>query len=424
MLNYANLPMPGKTLLVTLLFLLLCTGVSTCLYVRKKQSRSQKLLLLLCTLAISTALLLYASLIPSERAKHNIQDIALRFAAQPLFLPLLAACLISAFFFVTIREEWIRRRSAITPSSIKESLDHLNTGLCFALPNGLVLLTNHRMNELSHILFKKHIQNANLFWQALCEMQPSGSAAHGDSIELNLPDNSRFTFRRENLRSFVQITASDTTRQHQLIGELQAKNNELEAMSARIRDYGEQVDDYVIARERLETRVNLHGFLGQALLMTRHHLLTQSGNSQRIIDLWQRNIDVLRLEVEPQQESDSFASLQSAAQAIGMQVHIIGTLPSDRQLRSLIASIGAEALTNAVRHAGASQLFIDTHNTETGYVIRYTNDGTVPPYPIVEGGGLTTTRRKTEAAGGSMRIEHVPRYALILTFEREVNPLG
>jgi len=424
MLNYENLPMPGKTALVTLLFLLLCTGICTCLYVRKKQSRSQKLLLLLCTLAISAMMLLYASLIPAERAKPNIPDIAIWFAEQPLILPLLIALGIAVFFAATIREEWLRRRSAITPSSIKESLDHLSTGLCFALPNGLVLLTNHRMNELSYALFGKHIQNANLFWQVLCEMQPSDSAARGDSIELDLPDNGRFTFRRENLRSFVQITAADTTRQHQLIEELRAKNSDLEAMNARIRDYGKQVDDYVIARERLETRVNLHGFLGQALLMTRHHLLTKDDNSLRIIDLWQRNIDVLRLEAEPQQESDSFVSLQNAAKAIGMQVHVIGNLPTDKQLRRLIASIGAEALTNAVRHAGASQLFIDTHESETSYIIRYTNDGAAPPSPIMEGGGLTTARQKIEAAGGNMSIEHAPRFALILTFEREVNPLG
>lgn len=421
MLNYLSLPMPGKTALVTLLFLLICAGVCTCLYVRKKQTKGRLLLLLLCTLVISAMMLLYASLIPAERAKPNIPDITLWFAAQPLILPLLTTCVVTAFFFATIRKEWIRRRTAITPSSIKESLDHLDTGLCFALPNGLVLLTNHRMNELSHILFGKHIQNANLFWQALCEN--SSSTVHGSSIELSLYDGSRWTFGRDTLRSFIQITAADTTRQHQLIRELQVKNSDLEAMNARIRDYGEQVDEYVIARERLETRVNLHGFLGQALLMTRHHLLTKADNSQRIIDLWQRNIDVLRLEAEPQQENDSFASLQSAAQAIGMQVHVIGSLPTDRQLRRLIAYVGAEALTNAVRHAGASQLFIDTHTTETSYVIRYTNDSTAPSSPITEGGGLTTARRKIEAAGGNMRIEHAPRYALILTFEREVNPL-
>ena len=427
MLNYAILPMPVKTVLVTLLFLLLCTGVSAYLYVHKKQNRSKKLLLLLCTLVISAMMLLYASLIPAERAKPNIPDIALWFSAQPLVLPLLTACIVTAFFFVTILEEWLRRRTAITPSSIKESLDHLNTGLCFALPNGLVLLTNHRMNELSHVLFEKHIQNANLFWKALQSSEVASGIARlssGDHPEFSLTDGSIWSFKFEKLDSVIQITAADTTMQHQLLGELQVRNRELEAMCERIRSYGEKVDEYITARERLDTRVNLHGFLGQSLLMTRHYLQNKTGDRQKIIDIWQHNVDILRLEAEPQQEADSLASLQSAAQAIGIQVHVIGALPSNRHLRRLIASIGAEALTNAVRHAGASQLFIDTHNTETSYIIRYTNDGAAPSSPIAEGGGLTTARRKIEAAGGSMRIEHAPRYTLILTFEREVNPLG
>ena len=70
-------------------------------------------------------------------------------------------------------------------------------------------------------------------------------------------------------------------------------------MNTRIRSYGDKVDEYVIARERLETRVNLHGFLGQALLMTRHYLQYESGDPKRIIDVWQRNIEVLRMEAEP-----------------------------------------------------------------------------------------------------------------------------
>lgn len=423
MLNYANLPMYMKTILVTLLFILLCTGVCTCLFVHKKKDR-RLLLLSLCTLVIGAMMLLFASLIRAERAKPNIPDIALRFSELPLVVLLLIAFAVSVFFIVTIRAEWLRCRTVITPSSIKESLDHLHTGLCYALPNGLVLLTNHQMNALSYAFFDRYFQNANLFWKAIGEKKSFEATDDKDSIELCLKDGSRWTFRREMLRGFIQITAAETTEQHRLVRELQDKNIELEAMHDRIRQYGERVDEYIIARERLETRVNLHGFLGQSLMMTRHHLLTQTGDRQRIIELWQRNIDVLRLEAEPKNENDSFASLQRAAEAIGMQVHIAGSLPMDQQYRRLIASVGAEALTNAVRHAGASQLFIDAYETETAHVIRYTNNGLAPVSSFTEGGGLTTARRKVEAMGGSMKIEYSPRYALILSLEREVNTLG
>ena len=86
----------------------------------------------------------------------------------------------------------------------------------------------------------------------------------------------------------------------------------------------------------------------------------------------------------------------------------------------LIAAMGAETLTNAVRHAGARQLWIDMEETKTAYCVRYTNDGTVPPSSVTEGGGLSTARRKVEAAGGRMTIETTPRFMLTLIFEKGV----
>ena len=423
MLNYASLSMPFKTLLVTALFLSLCTGVCTSILVGKKQGKLRQLLLILSTAALAVMMLLYTSIIPAERAKPDIPSVVIGFAELPVLFSVLLWLLILFFLIHVIVTEFKRRSTAITLSSIKESLDHLQTGLCFSQPNGLILLSNHRMNELSHQLFSQPLQNANLFWKALQSGETASGAARlsaGDHPEFSLADDSIWTFKFEKLDSVIQITAAQTTMQHQLLGELQVRNRELEAMSERIRSYGEKVEAYITARERLDTRVNLHGFLGQSLLMTRHYLQSKTGDRQKILDIWQHNVDILRLEAEPQQEADSITSLKSAAQAIGMQVHVHGSLPPNPSHRRLIASIGAEALTNAVRHAGATQLFIDAQESEDAYVVRYTNDGVLPDHAITEGGGLGSARRKIEASGGNMQIEASPHFALILSFDKEV----
>ena len=423
MMTYASLPMAFKTIIATLLFLTMAAGICTCLLVDKKQGRVKLIFLLVCTAVITAMLLLYASVIRAERAPAHIPAISLWFEQQSVIFSLLVWLAIAAFFGMVIAEEFNRRRKAITPSSIKESLDHLETGLCFSQPNGLVLLTNHRMNELSHAIFGKALQNTNLFWIALTSGQPVAGVeriASCEQPEFCLPDDTIWTFHREVLDGTIQITAADTTHQHQLVDELRMKHRELEEMNTRIRSYGDKVDEYVIARERLETRVNLHGFLGQALLMTRHYLQYESGDAKRIIDIWQRNIDVLRLEAEPQQETDSLASLQNAAKAIGMQVLVSGQLPENAQQRKLIAAIGAETLTNAVRHAGAKQLWIDVEETAAMHIIRYTNDGANLSAPVTEGGGLSTARRKIEAAGGQMKINTEPRFMLTIIFEKGV----
>ena len=423
MITYAALPMSLKTIIATLFFLTMTAGICTNLIVGKKQGKIKLILMPVCTAFMAAMLLLYASVIRAERAPAHIPAISLWFEQQSVIFSLLVWLAIAAFFGMVIAEEINRRKKAITPSSIKESLDYLETGLCFSQPNGLVLLTNHRMNELSHTIFGNALQNANLFWSALVSGQPVAGVeriASGEQPEFHLPDDTIWTFHREELDGTLQITAADTTHQHQLVDELRAKHCELEEMNTRIRSYGDKVDEYVIARERLETRVNLHGFLGQALLMTRHYLQYETGDAKKIIDIWQRNIDVLRLEAEPQQETDSLASLRNAAKAIGMQVHVSGPLPENIQQRKLIAAMGAETLTNAVRHAGAKQLWIDVEETATAHIIRYTNDGANSSAPIIEGGGLSTSRRKIESAGGQMIIETEPRFTLTIIFEKEV----
>ena len=423
MMTYASLPMTLKTIISTLFFLTMIAGICACILVGRKQGRVKQFLLMLCTSVIGAMLLLYASVIRAERAPDNIPAVSLWFEQRNVILPLLVWLAVSTFLIMTVVDAVNQRKKAITPSAIKESLDHLETGLCFTQPNGLVMLTNHRMNELSHVIFGKAIQNANLFWKALSSEQPVETVtriAFGEQPEFRLPDGTIWTFHHETLKGAVQITAADTTHQHQLVDELQSKHCELQEMNARIRSYGDKVDEYVIARERLETRVNLHGFLGQALLMTRHYLQYENGNPRKIIDIWQRNIDVLRLETEPQQTADSMTSLQKAANAIGMQVHVNGHLPENAQTRKLIAAMGAETLTNAVRHAGAKQLWINVEETETAYVIRYTNDGTAPEGPIAEGGGLSTVRRKIEAAGGEISIETKPQFVLTIIFQKGV----
>lgn len=423
MITYAALPMSLKTIIVTLFFLTMIAGVCASLLVGKKQGKVKMILLPVCTAVMAAMLLLYASVIRAERAPAHIPAVSLWFEQQPVMLLLLVWLAIAAFFIMVIIEEVNRRKTMITPSSIKESLDQLETGLCYAQPNGLILLTNHRMNELSHAIFGKALQNAELFWRALTTEAPVEGVERivsGEHPEFRLPDGSIRTFRREALEGTIQITAADTTRQHQLVGELQDRNRDLEDMNNRIRSYGDKVDEYVIARERLETRVNLHGFLGQALLMTRHYLQYESGDPKRIIDVWQRNIEVLRMEAEPRQETDSLSSLRNAAKAIGMQVHVSGQLPESIQQQKLIAAVGAETLTNAVRHAGAKQLWIGIEQTETTHIIRYTNDGSTPSGPVTEGGGLSTARRKIESAGGQLRIDAEPRFMLTITFEKGV----
>ena len=67
-------------------------------------------------------------------------------------------------------------------------------------------------------------------------------------------------------------------------------------MNLRLRKYGENVDELARAKERLETKVRIHGELGQALLAARRYLVDESAQEPPL-DIWRRNIAMLRKEM-------------------------------------------------------------------------------------------------------------------------------
>lgn len=315
------------------------------------------------------------------------------------------------------------RKNSVSSLSIKESFDHLPTGLCFSKANGTVLLVNHKMNELGYILTGEEIQNANKFWKALVNgnvLPDVHRITDSKQPDYRLSDGTVYTFRREKLENVFQITATDTTSLHKLTNRLRMNNEELEEMNARLRYYGETVDETTRARERLETKIRIHSELGQALLATRHTLSLPDVDFQPIISTWNRNIAVLRAEAEPSQNSGPLNTLIDIAKSAGVTVEISGEFPMNDMTGSILTSAATEALTNAVIHADAKTLFVEFYETEDGYCARYTNDGNQPTTEIHEGGGLGSLRSKIERLGGNMKIQSVPQFVMTVQMPKEV----
>ncbi len=315
------------------------------------------------------------------------------------------------------------RINSVSSLSIKESFDHLPTGLCFSKANGTVQLVNHKMNELGYILTGEEIQNANKFWKALVNgdvLPDVHRITDSKQPEYRLSDGTVYTFGREKVENVFQITATDTTSLHKLTNRLRMNNEELEEMNARLRYYGETVDETTRARERLETKIRIHSELGQALLATRYTLSLPDADFQPIISTWNRNIAVLRTEAEPVQNSGLLNTLIDIAKSAGVTVEISGEFPMNDAIGSILTSAATEALTNAVIHADAKTLFVEFYETDDGYCARYTNDGNQPTKEIHEGGGLGSLRSKIERLGGNMEIKSVPQFVMTVQMPKEV----
>ena len=311
---------------------------------------------------------------------------------------------------------WHKSRRQLSPVSIKESVDHLPCALCFAWENGLPCLKNLKMDELSHLITGEALLNANDFWKTV-EPQPIVTLENGQT----------WNFERVQMeasgRTVYQISGTNITEEAQLQWELEEDNLRLKAMNRRLRQYGQDVQAATREKEILRAKTRVHDQIGHALLQTRQFLSGTQGDAESVCTAWRQNVRLLLGKYADEQCADAFEQLSRAAQAIGVTIERSGVFPEDGTEAAQLAEAAAhECLTNLVRHAGGTRLEIIGEKTESGWRIRYLNDGKAPSGPIVEGSGLTALRARTEAACGAMETAHEPRFqlTLILPAERQV----
>lgn len=102
-----------------------------------------------------------------------------------------------------------------------------------------------------------------------------------------------------------------------------------------------------------------------------------------------------------------------------MKVLLRGEMPEDDRAVELITAAGAEALTNAVRHAGAKQLRVNVSQTDLVCSAVFTNDGRRPAKPLQEGGGLKGLLQTHRRRSGTMTVSAIPEFTLTVTIPKE-----
>ena len=92
-----------------------------------------------------------------------------------------------------------------------------------------------------------------------------------------------------------------------------------------------------------------------------------------------------------------------------------GELPKQERVAYLLTCAVRECVTNAVRYAEATELYVGFSETEAEASVTISNNGKIPESEIVEGGGLSTLRRRVERAGGVMTVQSLPNFKLTVT---------
>ena len=135
--------------------------------------------------------------------------------------------------------------------SIKESYDNLPTGICFAYANGLPILINHKMYQMSMSLTDMELQNIEAFWQFLSD----GTLKNGvkrilqseNQVVLKLQKDSYEIFYRAFFmlegKRITQISCSDVSRYYILAEQIAENNAHLKALGERLKAYGKNAQE-------------------------------------------------------------------------------------------------------------------------------------------------------------------------------------
>lgn len=421
MTGFSALPDYCRTAVLTAYLLIALSELFAIVYLAVYKSKSRDTFL---TAALFLFTALHLAVLTIDFNSPSSNAVILKIASVPIwftvFVMILQIAAVSVLFYRLHR----RYKTSVTEMSIKNGTDKLPTGICCFDPDGRLYLVNHCMQNLCRTLTGEYLSNAKELWRRLQNGELIGNntavkTGEEPIILLESGEVRHFVCRKiiSGKKPVYEISAADITEQYALSQHLMKSNKELEEMKKRLLRFNENVTEITREKEILAAKISIHNRLGKALLISKRYLTSEDSGITReeLSEIWKSNISFLLGEAEQPDRDDTLDELYGAAKAMGISLCVKGNLPeNDNTVKSLFIIGARECLTNAVHHAKAERLDICIF-WENGYnIIEYTNDGIRPEKEIVEGGGLSSLRKKAEDSGACMTVVSKPQFVLRL----------
>ena len=414
MTDFMYLLPSARYALAGILFLAVMGELALCLY---KYSCSGKVKYCYINIALFILLLLFLSYVTAASGQKC--EIHLPW----LVIPLIGVVVLAHAAF-GIWNEYSQSKKKISTLSVKQALDNLNSGICFADKRGKIILINYKMRNLIHSLVGIYPQMLEEIQSALTE---NALQIEENPILYRFPDGKIFRFHtvsltEPELQGFTQTTAQDVTQLYEtnrMISDanlaLQRTNNQLKKMYARLADR-------IREQETLNLKMRIHDNIGTSLIAI-SDILSGGAKEDAETQLVVLQNAVSYFSSDRPAPVGTFDELLLKAAQMKVQLHLSGYLPNDETAESLIVSAVRECVTNCVHHAKGRNVFVKIVEHIGVYTVTITNDGEAPKEKIKEGGGLSALRQSIEGAGGEMYISHSPCFALIFNLQRKEQEL-
>ena len=378
---------------------------------------------LLCTIC---AVLTFSFLADGIRIR-DLGETRSDFLASMCFFPtwcvVAVAFLLFASVCVCLSVIIKKRLSSLTAMSVKEAISVLPAGVCFYDETGRLLLINQQINNECRAITGRPLLDGAAFWSAMCEGKVADGivcSREGDSVLVEKKDGRACCYKRINHildgKTVYELSGSDISREFALKKKVEEQNEELRKMNVRLRKYGETVTEVTKERETLAARVKVHDGMGSLILKTKRALLQGEGDKEALIREWN---GVVSFVSSPETEEDRAEEIKKTAESVGVKILYTGVRPPKGSVaEKILANAVFECITNTARHADGDELYITVSDDGAFFTARIGNNGRPPKAEIVERGGLSSLRRITEMAGGSMKTESFPRFLLSVSIPK------
>jgi len=343
----------------------------------------------------------------------------LRLHVPYLVLMLITLLTIAVGAWITVTET--KNRKTINHRSIKESFDNLPTGVCFFNEAGLSVLCNHAMQRFSFAVCGKDVQYITDLEYCLAEDFTPTTDVKKDGRVFVLPGGRAWhlekrTFTNDSGDHYTQYVATDVTELYENRVELQEETAQLRKVQADLKKLSANVVTVTREEEILNTKMRVHDEMGRCLVAAQKYLKEDCTDNipDSLALAWQRAVSMIKYSNDTQEE-DMMLQIRKTCEHMKISFLQTGELPKRESVAYLLTCAVRECVTNAVRYAEATELYVEFSETENEASVAVTNNGKCPERKIVEGGGLSTLRRRIERAGGRMDVQSFPRFQLTVT---------
>ena len=412
MTSFSSLPDRYCTLLSVLLFTVLAAELGLLIYKYSNRAPLKKWLCCGVTAAANGVMLLCSMQDESTGAFVSaVRDF-------PWFVCAALILLTAIHIVFALLKEKRRAENSLSSNSVREAVDDLPMGVCFADPVGRIVLINKKMQALAGELLGFCPQMISELTAVMTDPK------HGTLLSEELvrtADGSVFRFRCyehtvDGKQGWKQITASDITKRYAMGEQLRTENENLKRVNSKLQKMYERMSDDIREKESLELKIYVHDTIGRSILTVQDIMQSDEETEQKIEALREA---VSVLSARRTAFAGTMDEVRQTAAKMGVRVKINGYIPSDAVIESLASAAARECVTNCVKHAGGNEVTVTADDLGLIYRIAITNNGEKPKGKITEGSGLSSLRRSVEASGGEMFVSHYPAFCLVLNLPRK-----